>query len=125
MTKTWKLLVLAVIASSSFNVCANQTTVQMTMETFMEDYAKPASELAKKGNNQAINQVLKVVPSLALPEQQQQWQQIIDKAVAAGNPGASCRACHKDNKKSYQNTHADRLVSISANVITELQASLK
>lgn len=119
--KTFTAVILAGLFAATAVVAEESTT--MLLYDFMEDYAKPASKLAEAGNTEPMMRVLAAIPNMALENDKQEWQQLIDKAVAAEKPGGSCRACHRNFKKTYQKQHEDHQVRVSNALIAYLQAA--
>lgn len=112
----------AALMMSAMAAAASADTLQtMTLEAFMEDYAKPAAKLAKAGNEQPMIRVLAAIPDMAVDKDKKEWDGIIDKAVSMGKASASCRACHTKFKKAYQRNHKNLEVAVSAELLNYLQ----
>ena len=118
--KTLASLLLAGLFASSAAIAEEQ--VKMSLHDFMENYAKPAAELAKTGNEEPMIRVLAAIPAMALEADRKEWEELIEKAVAADKASGSCRACHRSYKKTYEKQHKDYQVNVSSELIAYLQA---
>ncbi|PJZ27520.1 hypothetical protein CH352_17105 [Leptospira hartskeerlii] len=102
---------------------AQSGTTETTLHDFMEDYTKPASKKAKKGDKAALERILKEVPNWALDEQKVKWKEITDTALASGNLESSCKSCHKEYKKEYKKSYRKRPIQVSNELISFLKSS--
>lgn len=50
-----------------------------------------------------MKRILQTIPSLALPEDKEKWEQITSEALESGKYLSSCKSCHVKFKKSYKN----------------------
>lgn len=123
MKKTIKTLTFVLVAGLFVSTVAiAEERISMSLHDFMEDYAKPAAKLAETGNEEPMIRVLAAIPTMALEVDQKEWEQLIDRAVAADKADGSCRACHRNFKKTYQKQHEDHQVTVSSELIAYLQA---
>ncbi|TGN02921.1 hypothetical protein [Leptospira dzoumogneensis] len=102
---------------------AQSGTTETTLHDFMEDYTKPASKKAKKGDKAALERILKEVPNWALDEQKAKWKEITDTALASGDLESSCKNCHKEYKKEYKKSYRKRPIQVSNELISFLKSS--
>ncbi|GBF39282.1 hypothetical protein [Leptospira johnsonii] len=102
---------------------AQSATTETTLHDFMEDYTKPASKKAKKGDKAALERILKEVPNWALDEQKAKWKEITDTALASGDLESSCKNCHKEYKKEYKKSYRKRPIQVSNDLISFLKNS--
>ncbi|EIE02110.1 hypothetical protein [Leptospira licerasiae] len=102
---------------------AQSGTTETTLHDFMEDYTKPASKKAKKGDKAALERILKEVPNWALDEQKAKWKEITDTALASGDLESSCKNCHKEYKKEYKKSYRKRPIQVSNDLISFLKNS--
>ncbi|MCB1160570.1 MAG: hypothetical protein KDK45_23930 [Leptospiraceae bacterium] len=91
--------------------------IEMTVHDFMEDYTKPATKLARKGKKEKLVESLKVMPSMALESQKEDWEKIVNKALSSGDYKASCKSCHSKYKKKYKKTYRKRLVKVPSELL--------
>ncbi|EMK00384.1 hypothetical protein AB3N61_14990 [Leptospira sp. WS58.C1] len=102
---------------------AKTATTETTLHDFMEDYTKPASKKAKKGDKAALERILKEIPNWALDEQKTKWKEITDAAFASGDLESSCKNCHKEYKKEYKKSYRKRPIQVSNELINFLKNS--
>ncbi|MCZ8344626.1 MAG: hypothetical protein O9301_16450 [Leptospira sp.] len=96
----------------------NSEKIEMNLHDFMEEYTKPATKLYdKKGNADYLNKILAKVPSLAVPEERAEWQEIVDTNLSQNTPEDSCKACHTKFKKSYKKNYRKRLIEVPEDLI--------
>ncbi|TGL63449.1 hypothetical protein [Leptospira sarikeiensis] len=98
-------------------------TTETTLHDFMEDYTKPASKKAKKGDKAALERILKEVPNFALDDQKAKWKEISDAAIASGDLESSCKNCHKEYKKEYKKSYRKRPIQVPNELISFLKNS--
>lgn len=92
-------------------------TKEMTLHDFMEDHVELAEKKFKKGNKEPMKRILQTIPSLALPEDKEKWEQITSEALESGKYLSSCKSCHVKFKKSYKKSYKKRLVSIPKEIL--------
>ncbi len=88
---------------------------EITLHDYMEDFVEVVEEDFKKNpeaNKQKLFLLLKAVPSMAIEENKEEWQKIVDKHLSENEPLESCKACHQKFKKNYKNTYRKRMISI-------------
>ncbi|TGK07548.1 hypothetical protein EHO59_05455 [Leptospira semungkisensis] len=124
MNRALGYILASLILLTSFGVSFAQTaTTETTLHDFMEDYTKPASKKAKKGDKAALERILKEVPNYALDDQKAKWKEITDAALASGDLESSCKNCHKEYKKEYKKSYRKRPIQVSNELISFLKAS--
>ncbi|PJZ69797.1 hypothetical protein CH373_10800 [Leptospira perolatii] len=106
---------------TSVSVFAQNETTETTLHDFMEDYTKPASKKAKKGDKASLERILKEVPNFALEDQKTKWKEITDEALSSGDLESSCKNCHKEFKKEYKKTYRKRPIQVSKELIAYLK----
>ena len=94
-----------------------ETSKEMTLHDFMEDYVELAEKKFKKGNKEPMKKMLELIPSLALPEDKEKWEEITKETLGSGKYLSSCKSCHTKFKKSYKKSYKKRLVSIPKEVL--------
>ncbi len=125
MNRVSKFFLFSVFFLIGSGVAVAQTagTTETTIHDFMEDYTKPASKKAKKGDKAALEKILKEVPNFALDEQKAKWKEITDAALASGDLESSCKNCHKEYKKEYKKSYRKRPIQVSNELISFLKGS--
>lgn len=108
------LLAIAILAQGT---SVEKDSEEMTMHDFMEDYVEWGEKQFKKGNKEPLKKMLEVMPSLALADDKEKWEEIVNKYIESGKYMASCKACHVDYKKPYKKAHKKRLVSIPGEIL--------
>lgn len=98
-------------------------TVEMTIHDFMHDYTKPLMKRYKRTGKgkEKILKILEAVPDMALAEQKDDWQKIVNEAIESDDLEKSCSGCHKPYKKKYKKTYRKRPVQIPAELIRFLK----
>lgn len=91
--------------------------VEMSLNEFMEEFMEEAEKKYKSGNKEPLKKMLEVTPSLALSEDQKDWENIIAEASESGKYRSSCKACHIKFKKNYKALYRKRLVLISKEIL--------
>lgn len=114
-------LSVSLLAFSSLTLA--QQTIEIGLHDFMEEYVKPAAELAKEGNDAAVLRVLEVIPHLALEKDRDAWQKIVSAAIDAKKPNSSCRACHKEYKRDYDKNRPNMQILIPEELIKYLETT--
>ncbi|TGK11376.1 hypothetical protein EHO60_03410 [Leptospira fletcheri] len=120
---TCLFVAIALLAWSLVSLSAQSGTTETTLHDFMEDYTKPASKKAKKGDKAALERILKEVPNFALDEQKGKWKEITDSALASGDLEGSCKSCHKEFKKEYKKNYRKRPIQVPNELISFLKGS--
>ena len=64
-----------------------------------------------------MKKMLETIPSLALPEDKEKWEEITKEALESGKYLSSCKSCHVKFKKSYKKSYKKRLVSIPKEIL--------
>lgn len=90
---------------------------EMTLHDFMEDHVELAEKKFKKGNKEPMKKMLETIPSLALPEDKEKWEEITKEALESGKYLSSCKSCHVKFKKSYKKSYKKRLVSVPKEIL--------
>jgi hypothetical protein len=100
-----------------FTMLISDSTKKMTLHDFMEDYVELAEKKFKKGDKEALQNILAALPDLAIAEEKERWKKITDEALESGKLLSSCKNCHKEFKKSYKKTYKKRLVEIPTELL--------
>ncbi|EQA44651.1 hypothetical protein LEP1GSC050_2900 [Leptospira broomii serovar Hurstbridge str. 5399] len=109
------------LVGANFSLSAQAGTTETTLHDFMEDYTKPFSKKAKKGDKTGLERILKEVPNFALEDQKTKWKEITDTAISSGDLESSCKNCHKEYKKEYKKTYRKRPIQIPNELISFLK----
>jgi hypothetical protein len=106
------------LSGSKSNQVKNSKTEITNLHDFMEDYTKEAMKYFKKtGDNSYLSQIVKEIPSLAIDEEREDWQKIVDEALAENKPENSCKSCHDLYKKPYKKSYRKREISVPTNLV--------
>lgn len=100
------------------NTASNSAEIRTNLHDFMEDYTKPAMKFFKKsGKNDYLTKIIREVPSLAIAEEKEDWQKIVDESLAEGKPENSCKSCHDIYKKDYKKKNRKREILVPQSLI--------
>lgn len=94
------------------------SSVEMNLHDFMEDFTKPATKLYdKKDNSDYLNKILEKIPDMAPEDQKAEWKEIIDAKLAVGKPDETCKSCHTKFKKEYKAKYRKKLILIPEDLL--------
>jgi hypothetical protein len=116
MKKTFPLILsFLILTNCKKEADLKKLPAEITLHDYMEDYVEVVEEDFKKNpeaNRQKLLLLLKAIPFMAIDENKEEWQKIVDKHLSENEPLESCKACHQKFKKSYKNTYRKRLIPI-------------